>query len=232
MRKSNPILDNLLQVFWRLRFEKKWVYAGEKTKRWDVGKTSFKKGLGGSDKAGLGRERGTKEHLTVQLANLESSRQTGRLRKCVWKERPESLCFLLKLEEWQGISVFTLVRETGRTYMCYTTWFCVSVVLSVQCCARSTRHRTSTQWCVCWDPGQGWSATALENGQTQVRPIRKGSCTWPGTHLSYCKCPEGTQQLQRSGLLFSFFQTLLKPVSTPTTCYTISSVGVRSNLLR
>lgn len=40
-----------------------------------------------TDKASLGREKGTKGDFSVQLANLESSRlrQTSRLHNCVWK---------------------------------------------------------------------------------------------------------------------------------------------------
>lgn len=74
-------------------------------------------------KASLGREKGTKGDFTVQLANLESSRlrQVGRLHKCVWRGSPETASFLLKLEEWQESSAFTLVRESGRAYMHCTT---------------------------------------------------------------------------------------------------------------
>lgn len=48
-----------------------------------------------TDKASLGREKGTKGDFTVQLANLESSRlrQTGRLHESVWRGSPETVCF-------------------------------------------------------------------------------------------------------------------------------------------
>jgi len=48
-----------------------------------------------TDKASLGREKGTKGDFTVQLANLESSRlrQAGRLHKCVWGESLETVWF-------------------------------------------------------------------------------------------------------------------------------------------